>query len=138
MSAFPSVPRALTRASPRHRLLALTAVWLLTRALMLWLLAHDTLPLLGHGAVAREVWKLYQHWYVVLSHGAWVAYPTPYHQVAACTWTGCVLMLIRNGLLAATTVVSTARLWRPARPAAPGRRPEQDQHRLRRGTPSPS
>jgi hypothetical protein len=67
-----------------------------------------------------------------------VAYPTLYHQVAACTWTGCVLMLIRNGLLTAATVVSTARLWRSAKPAAPGRRPEQDQHRLRRGTPSPS
>ncbi|MGW1723277.1 glycosyltransferase 87 family protein [Streptomyces sp. NPDC002306] len=53
----------------RHRLLTLAAVWLATRALMLWLLAHDSLPLLG-GRVAREVWRLYHHWYVVLSHGA--------------------------------------------------------------------
>ncbi|MEU6402061.1 glycosyltransferase 87 family protein [Streptomyces sp. NPDC046985] len=76
MSAFPSVPRALTRASTRHRLLALTAAWLLSRALMLWLLAHNTLRLLGHGAVAREVWKLYGHWYLVLSRGAFPAHDT--------------------------------------------------------------
>lgn len=76
MSALRSVPRALTRASTRHPLPALTAAWLLTRALMLWLLAHNTLPVLGGGAVAREVWKLYQHWYVVLSHGAFPAHDT--------------------------------------------------------------
>ncbi|MEU6481388.1 glycosyltransferase 87 family protein [Streptomyces sp. NPDC047017] len=76
MSAFPRVPRALTVASTRHRLLALTAAWLLTRALMLWLLARDTLPLLGGGAVAREVWKLYDHWYLVLAHGAFPAHDT--------------------------------------------------------------
>ncbi|MFF8596037.1 glycosyltransferase 87 family protein [Streptomyces sp. NPDC015220] len=76
MSAFRSVPRALARASTRHRLLALTAAWLLTRAAMLWLLAHNTRPLLGRGAVAREVWKLYQHWYAVLSHGAFPAHDT--------------------------------------------------------------
>ncbi|MGW5196348.1 glycosyltransferase 87 family protein [Streptomyces spiralis] len=76
MSAFRSVPRALTRAVARRRLLALTATWLLTRALMLWLLVHDGLPLLGRGAVAREVWLLYRHWYTVLSHGAFPAHDT--------------------------------------------------------------
>ncbi|GAA3077046.1 glycosyltransferase family 87 protein [Streptomyces glomeratus] len=48
----------------------LAAGWLTTRALMLWLLAHDQYPLLGRGGVAREVWALYFHWYGVLSHGA--------------------------------------------------------------------
>ncbi|MFF0788178.1 glycosyltransferase 87 family protein [Streptomyces spiralis] len=76
MSAFRSVPRALTRAVARRRLLALTATWLLTRALMLSLLVHDGLPLLGRGAVAREVWLLYRHWYTVLSHGAFPAHDT--------------------------------------------------------------
>nr|BFD84497.1 glycosyltransferase family 87 protein [Streptomyces sp. Xyl84] len=76
MSAFRSVPRALIRLSAEHRLLTLTAAWLLTRALTLWLLAHDTLPGLGGGAVAREVWKLYHHWYLVLSHGAFPAHDT--------------------------------------------------------------
>ncbi|MFK4148129.1 glycosyltransferase 87 family protein [Streptomyces sp. NPDC004065] len=74
--ALHRVPRALTHASTGNRLLALAAAWLLTRALMLWLLAHNTRPLLGRGAVAREVWKLYHHWYVVLSHGAFPAHDT--------------------------------------------------------------
>jgi hypothetical protein len=61
-----------------------------------------------------------------------VAYPTLYSEVRACTWTGCALMLARNGLLAAAAVLSLARLWRstvtrpPAqarpRPASPGTR----------------
>ncbi|MFI1165405.1 glycosyltransferase family 87 protein [Streptomyces sp. NPDC020801] len=74
MTAFQSVTGALTRASTRHRLLALTAAWLLTRTLMLWLLAHSSRPLLGGGVVAPEVWKLYQRWYHVLSHGAFPAH----------------------------------------------------------------
>ncbi|MEU4151392.1 glycosyltransferase 87 family protein [Streptomyces sp. NPDC026659] len=48
----------------------LAAAWLATRALMLWLLAHSTEPLLGGGAVTREVSRLYFHWYGVLSNGA--------------------------------------------------------------------
>ncbi|MEU6606796.1 glycosyltransferase family 87 protein [Streptomyces shenzhenensis] len=61
----------------RHISLAsLAALWLTTRALMLWLLAHDSAPLLGRGAVAREVWRLYFHWYGLLSHGAFPAHDT--------------------------------------------------------------
>ncbi|MFE2509311.1 glycosyltransferase 87 family protein [Streptomyces naganishii] len=74
--ACQNVTRALERAPTRHRLLALAAAWLLSRALMLWLLAHNTRPLLGRGAVAREVWKLYHHWYLVLSQGAFPAHDT--------------------------------------------------------------
>ncbi|MFF9619868.1 glycosyltransferase 87 family protein [Streptomyces griseosporeus] len=47
----------------------LIAAWLATRALMLWLLALDSHPLLGGGGVTREVWGLYHHWYGVLSGG---------------------------------------------------------------------
>ncbi|WP_234544077.1 glycosyltransferase 87 family protein [Streptomyces shenzhenensis] len=43
---------------------------------MLWLLAHNNERPLGHGAVAREVWRLYFHWYGVLSHGAFPAHDT--------------------------------------------------------------
>ncbi|MGW6910405.1 glycosyltransferase family 87 protein [Streptomyces sp. NPDC054940] len=53
-----------------RRVPTLAAVWLLTRAAMLWLLAHNSLHLLGGGGVAREVWGLYGHWYGTLSHGA--------------------------------------------------------------------
>ncbi|MFL4904494.1 glycosyltransferase family 87 protein [Streptomyces sp. MMS24-I2-30] len=62
---FPLPPRA-----------PLAALWLATRALMLWLLAHDAAPLLGRGAVGREVWRLYQHWYGLLSHGTFPAHDT--------------------------------------------------------------
>ncbi|MER6343345.1 glycosyltransferase 87 family protein [Streptomyces sp. NPDC001595] len=48
--------------SQTRRLLALTAAWPVTRALMLWLLAHNAAELLGNGSVAREVWRLYRNW----------------------------------------------------------------------------
>lgn len=57
-----------------HRAPALTAAWLATRALTLWLLANDGSPRLGGGAVAREVWLLYRHWYDILAHGAFPAH----------------------------------------------------------------
>lgn len=68
------VPKTVLDAVGRRRLLALALAWLTTRAGMLLLLAHDGLPLLGRGAVAREVWRLYHHWYGVLSHGAFPAH----------------------------------------------------------------
>ncbi|WP_179165251.1 glycosyltransferase 87 family protein [Streptomyces sp. M41(2017)] len=55
------------------RPLALAAAWLATRALMLWLLAHDDLRLLGRGGVSREVGHLYFRWYGVLSQGTFPA-----------------------------------------------------------------
>lgn len=58
----------------RHRLLALVLAWLATRAGMLLLLAYNDLPLLGRGGVTREVWRLYHHWYGVLSQGAFPAH----------------------------------------------------------------
>ncbi|WP_208615849.1 glycosyltransferase 87 family protein [Streptomyces cellostaticus] len=74
--------------------LALTAVWLATRALMLWLLTHDSARLLGGGSVTREVWRLYVHWYGVLGHGAFPAHDT--------TWQyppGAGVVLLAPGLL---------------------------------------
>jgi len=76
MSPVPRAPRALARTSAGSRLLALAAAWMLTRAVMLWLLAHNTLRPLGRGAVAREVWLLYQDWSQVLAHGAFPAHDT--------------------------------------------------------------
>jgi hypothetical protein len=49
----------------------LTAAWLTTRALMLWLLAHNDLGPLGAGGVASEVHRLYARWHDVLSTGAY-------------------------------------------------------------------
>ncbi|WP_371647079.1 glycosyltransferase 87 family protein [Streptomyces mirabilis] len=57
----------------RSRLLPLAAAWVATRALMLWLLAHDNLSVLGSGGVSREASHLYFRWYETLSHGAYPA-----------------------------------------------------------------
>ncbi|MEU9364103.1 glycosyltransferase family 87 protein [Streptomyces avermitilis] len=57
----------------RHPLLPLGAAWLTTRALMLWLLAHERLTLLGRGGVSSEVRNLYFRWSGVLSHGTYPA-----------------------------------------------------------------
>ncbi|MEV6118541.1 glycosyltransferase 87 family protein [Streptomyces sp. NPDC052109] len=56
--------------------LGVTVLWLSTRALMLWLLAHDSVPVLGGGSVAREVWRLYFQWYGVLAHGSFPTHDT--------------------------------------------------------------
>ncbi|MFF4019125.1 glycosyltransferase 87 family protein [Streptomyces sp. NPDC001843] len=59
-----------------RRVLSLAVAWPVTRATMLWLLVHDSVPLLGRGSVAREVWRLYFHWFGVLSRGAFPAHDT--------------------------------------------------------------
>ncbi|MEU6666132.1 glycosyltransferase 87 family protein [Streptomyces sp. NPDC046727] len=56
--------------------LAVTALWLITRALMLWLITHSGARLLGGGSVTREVWRLYFHWYGVLAHGSFPVHDT--------------------------------------------------------------
>ncbi|MED7825122.1 glycosyltransferase family 87 protein [Streptomyces chiangmaiensis] len=53
-----------------------------------------------------------------------VEYPAYYEEVINSTWTGCVLMLVRNGLLTIAAVVSLVRLWRSGHPLA--ERPEPD------------
>lgn len=58
-----------------HRLaIAIATAWMATRALMLWLLAHNALRPLGRGAVGREVWRLYRNWAETLSHGTFPAH----------------------------------------------------------------
>ena len=47
-----------------------------------------------------------------------VEYPAYYGQVIHSTWVGCVLMFVRNGLLASAAAVSFVRLWRSGRPLA--------------------
>ncbi|MEU9479750.1 glycosyltransferase 87 family protein [Streptomyces sp. NPDC048191] len=56
--------------------LGVTVLWLSTRALMLWLLVDESAPVLGGGSVAREVWRLYSHWYDVLAHGSFPTHDT--------------------------------------------------------------
>ncbi|MFD5556524.1 glycosyltransferase 87 family protein [Streptomyces sp. NPDC127068] len=47
-----------------------------------------------------------------------VIYPVLYAEVTHSTWTGCTLLLLRNGLLVAATALSFARLWRGTGAAA--------------------
>ncbi|MEU3983685.1 glycosyltransferase family 87 protein [Streptomyces sp. NPDC026672] len=71
-----SAPSPTTARRSVVTVVPLAVAWAAGRALMLWLLAHDSAPRLGGGAVAREVWRLYFHWYGVLSHGAFPAHDT--------------------------------------------------------------
>ncbi|MFD6291732.1 glycosyltransferase 87 family protein [Streptomyces sp. NPDC060205] len=52
-----------------------------------------------------------------------LAYPVLYDDVVACTWTGTLLMLVRNGLLVTAAGLSFRRLWRAATPPAVPREP---------------
>ncbi|WMX48971.1 glycosyltransferase 87 family protein [Streptomyces roseicoloratus] len=75
----------------RGPLLALVAVWVLTRAGMLLLLVRDDL---GIGGVASEVSGLYRHWYGQFAHGTF-----PPHDV---TWQyppGAGLVIMSPGAL---------------------------------------
>ncbi|WP_372515037.1 glycosyltransferase 87 family protein [Streptomyces ortus] len=62
-----------------------------------------------------------------------LAYPVLYDDVVACTWTGTLLMLVRNGLLVTAAGLSFHRLWTaaapPAGPRTPWARPAPDRHR---------
>jgi len=44
-----------------------------------------------------------------------VAHSGLYEEVVRSTWTGCLLMLVRNGLPATAAGLSFARLWRSGR-----------------------
>ncbi|WP_404196522.1 glycosyltransferase 87 family protein [Streptomyces tauricus] len=62
-----------------------------------------------------------------------LAYPVLYDDVVACTWTGTLLMFVRNGLLVTAAGLSFHRLWTAARPPAgprpTGTLPAPDRHR---------
>ncbi|MET9564584.1 glycosyltransferase family 87 protein [Streptomyces tauricus] len=62
-----------------------------------------------------------------------LAYPVLYDDVVACTWTGTLLMFVRNGLLVTAAGLSLHRLWTAARPPAgpppTGTLPAPDRHR---------
>ncbi|MER5445633.1 glycosyltransferase 87 family protein [Streptomyces sp. NPDC002764] len=82
---------------------------------MIWLLGLAAVCLTSRHTVQRPVAALV----VAATAVSAVAYPALYHQVMACTWTGCGLMLVRNGLLAAAAVLSFTRVWRSTTPPAP-------------------
>ncbi|MEU7056382.1 glycosyltransferase 87 family protein [Streptomyces sp. NPDC046197] len=101
---------------------------------MIWLLGLAAVCLTSRHTTQRPVAALLG----AASLVSVIAYPTLYDQVAACTWAGCVLMLARNGLLAAAAVLSFVRLWRSTTGAVLPKEPGADTHRLPHGTLSPS
>jgi hypothetical protein len=101
---------------------ALTAVLLFTvtsRVIspqyMVWLVGLAAVCLTSRQTTQRPVAALV----LVATAVSSVVYPALYQQVEASTWTGCALMVLRNGLLATAAVLSLVRLWRASRTAAP-------------------
>ncbi|MDX6363245.1 MAG: hypothetical protein QOC85_2255 [Streptomyces sp.] len=75
---------------------------------MVWLLGLSAVCLTARHTTQRPVAALI----VAATAVSSVVYPAMYGEVIASTWTGCLLMLLRNGLLAAAAALSFRRLWR--------------------------
>ncbi|GAB2846881.1 glycosyltransferase family 87 protein [Streptomyces deserti] len=103
---------------------------------MIWLLGLAAVCLASRHTVQRPVAVLI----VAATAVTAVAYPVLYDEVRNSTWTGCALMLVRNGLLATAAVLSFVRLWRSSRPrrgkAAAESEPGSGVDRLHQGVPS--
>lgn len=82
---------------------------------MVWLLGLSAVCLTARHTTQRPVTTML----VAAAAVSSVAYPALYAQVMDCTWTGCAVMLVRNTLLGAATVLSVTRLWRSTRPTTP-------------------
>ncbi|MFF8530395.1 glycosyltransferase 87 family protein [Streptomyces sp. SAS_267] len=131
--------RCWTTATPYDA--ALTAVLLFTvtsRVIspqyMVWLLGLAAVCLTSRHTTQRPVAALI----VAATAVSSVVYPMLYGDVVRSTWTGCLLMLLRNGLLATAAGVSFVRLWRSGLPAAAPHRAapagrERSAHRIPAG-----
>jgi len=86
---------------------------------MIWLVGLAAVCLTARQTVQRPVAALI----LAATAVSALTYPALYHQVMACTWTGCALMLVRNGLLLTAAILSFTRVWRSTRPAPPLRVP---------------
>ncbi len=85
---------------------------------MVWLLGLSAVCLTSRHTTQRPVAALI----VAATAVSSVVYPGLYEEVTRSTWTGCLLMLVRNGLLATAAALSFTRLWRSGLPAT--KRPE--------------
>ncbi len=79
---------------------------------MIWLLGLAAVCLTSRHTTQRPVAALI----VAATAVSSVEFPVLYVDVIHSTWTGCALMVVRNGLLAAAAVLSFVRLWRSTRP----------------------
>jgi hypothetical protein len=79
---------------------------------MIWLLGLAAVCLTSRHSAQRPVAALIAAATAVSA----VEFPVLYDDVIHSTWTGCALMVVRNGLLTAAAVLSFVRLWRSSRP----------------------
>jgi hypothetical protein len=119
--------RHWTAATPYDA--ALTAVLMFTvtsRVIspqyMVWLLGLAAVCLTSRHTTQRPVAALV----VAATAVSSVAYPALYGEVVDSTWTGCLLMLVRNGLLTSAAVLSFTRLWHSGLPVLVADQPKSD------------
>ncbi|WP_406501697.1 glycosyltransferase 87 family protein [Streptomyces sp. NBC_00500] len=110
--------RRWTPATPYDAALAAVLLFTVTSRVispqyMVWLLGLSAVCLTSRHTTQRPVAALL----VAATAVSSVAYPGLYGDVVHSTWTGCLLMLVRNGLLATAAGLSFARLWRSGHPA---------------------
>ncbi len=113
--------RHWTAATPYDAALAAVLMFTVTSRVinpqyMVWLLGLAAVCLTSRHTTQRPVAALV----VAATAVSSVAYPALYREVIDSTWTGCSLMLIRNGLLAAAAVLSFTRLWHSGLPVVGG------------------
>ncbi|MEW2161796.1 glycosyltransferase 87 family protein [Streptomyces sp. NPDC007084] len=119
--------RHWTAATPYDAALAAVLLFTVTSRVispqyMVWLLGLAAVCLTSRHTTQRPVAALI----VAATAVSTVVYPALYGEVIHSTWTGCLLMLVRNGLLATAAGLSLVRLWRSGLPPAPtGRVPRR-------------
>jgi hypothetical protein len=112
--------RHWTTATPCDAALAAVLLFTVTSRVispqyMVWLVGLAAVCLTSRHTTQRPV-----AWLILAATAtSTVVYPALYIEVMRSSWTGCLLMLTRNGLLACAAVLSLVRLWR-----ATARRPE--------------
>ncbi|WP_448318926.1 glycosyltransferase 87 family protein [Streptomyces sp. CO7] len=113
---------ALTHDAPLAAVLLLTVTSrVISPQYMIWLLGLSAVCLTLRRSAQRPVALLV----VAATAVSALAYPVLYDEVVARTWTGCLVMAVRNGLLVAAAVLSCVRLARltPGRGDGPHEEP---------------
>lgn len=109
--------RRWTAATPYDAALSAVLLFTVTSRVispqyMIWLLGLAAVCLTSRHTTQRPV-----AWLIAAATAvSAVEFPVLYDDVIHSTWTGCALMAVRNGLLAAAAVLSFVRLWRSSRP----------------------
>jgi hypothetical protein len=105
--------RRWTTATPYDAALAAVLLFTVTSRVispqyMVWLVGLAAVCLTSRHTTQRPVAVLV----LAATAVSTVVYPAFYGEVVTSSWAGCLLMLLRNGLLAAAAVLSFTRLWR--------------------------